>query len=664
MSIVRLFWFFTYRRGDELTHFLGDFLNALWLGARFDLSAFCHLSSISFLIWLAWLLIGPRRWHHQIISLQKRLWIFMILFLAFILVADFAFYGYFQDHFNAMIFGLLQDDTNAILKTVWKNYPVIFIFGALATAIWILNFWFTKLWQSRKTSQPRTSWRHRGLAALAFVALGLGARGTFGLFPLEIMHTAISSHAFINSLSFNGVHALAHAIQLYDQQHQAWNENLLQLGYQDNPQQAIVDFKDSIHHNGEVDRDFPLTRTTSKKINPPSRLPHVVVVLMESWGSDWMKKDASQFNLLGAFSKHKSADLFTPYLMPSSVATIGSLGSLAVDLPHRFYSPFLTESSYLGVPFTTAPAEVFKKQGYQTHFIYGGNLGWRSIDKFLPKQGFENLHGESQIKKLITNYSEDEVNHDWGVYDEFVFQYAHDLLKKATTPQFLFILTTSNHPPYTLPKHYPALPLEMGPEIDQSLIGDLQLDHDRLKVYQYANQQLGLFLDDIKKEPLVNNTIIAATGDHSFYIRPYENLEFFEKWSVPLYLYLPPNYRSQTKKTLTIGNHIDIFPTLYNVIFSEMPFHSLGMDLLNPTSEAWAFHGPSWTSFDENFGVIISPKGNMVASLCRGKENRFEACPIGTSHEKLRKHLISMMGTADFIFEKQRQEKYQKTAGK
>ena len=120
MTGVRLLWFFTYRRGDELTHFLSDFFKSLWLGMRFDLSAFCYLTLISLLLWIPWLMAGPTRWAPQILQWQRRLWVFLLTFLLLTLAADFAYYGYFQDHFNVLIFGLIQDDTIAILKTVWK----------------------------------------------------------------------------------------------------------------------------------------------------------------------------------------------------------------------------------------------------------------------------------------------------------------------------------------------------------------------------------------------------------------------------------------------------------------------------------------------------------------------------------------------------------------
>ncbi|MEY4617023.1 MAG: hypothetical protein RJB66_1983 [Pseudomonadota bacterium] len=655
MTIVRLLWFVAYNKGDELSHYSGDLLKALWLGLRFDLSALCHLTTISLILWLPWLILGPNRWSSKMLGLQKNLWAFLLVILSLILIADFAFYGFFQDHLNVLIFGFIQDDTQALIRTFWKNYPVIEGAVIIALFYWACQRWLKKLWLGpQEDFQPQLKFPALAIAVIYFL-IGLGARGSTGLFPLEIMHTAISSQSFINALSFNGPHALVRAIQLYDQQHQRWNENLLQLGYEQDPQRAIIDFSQKPIKENSDPFGLLITRTSKKDLNHKP-LPHVVVVLMESWGSDWMKLNSPTFNVLGAFAKHKKEDLFTPSLMPSNVATIGSLGSLLVDLPHRFYSPFLTESTYLNVEFSTAPARIFQAQKYQTHFIYGGNSGWRSIDQFIPRQGYGRLHAEADIKAKFSEVSEDDLLHDWGVYDEYVFKYAQDLLLKSTSPQFIFILTTSNHPPYTTPPSYKKLPLEFTPAIESKLIGDVQLGKERLMAFQYANQQLGLFLDDVKKGPLANRTLIAATGDHSFYIRSYENLEIFEKWAVPLYLKIPPSHQMEPKPILSIGSHIDIFPTLYNLIFSELDYTSLGQDLLNPNQKTWSFHTPSLSAFSENIGIIVSPKGEIVNPLCRTPDFKIENCPKNDLHELARKRLLSLIGTADLLFERDRKK--------
>ncbi len=660
----RLFWFFSYKKGDELSFYLDDFFKALGMGVRFDLSALCYLTLTSLLLWFFWFATTLTPYKIDILKLQRRYWVFILLIYLVILIADFHYYGYFQDHFNVLIFAFFQDDTKALLRTFWKNYPLIKMLLSLIAMGWLLNRWLQKLWfstydpSSMQTPSSIISlkpWAHAPVYFLLLLSVCLGARGSFGLFPLEIMHTAISPNSFINSLSFNSAHALVRAFQLRNHVEQKWNENLLKLGYADNPNQAL---KDYTHFTSKILTPLPQHQyaihsiTSSKTPSLMTPLPHIVFILMESWGADWMSEHSAQFNILGSFEKHKKEDLWTSQILPSSVATIGSLGSLVVDLPHRLFSPFLTESSFLGVEFKQAPARFLSTKGYETHFIYGGNLGWRSIDHFLPKQGFQLLHGEPKIQKHFPSALKENFGHDWGVHDEYVFQYAMDLLKKAKKPQFLFILTTTNHPPYSLPQNYNSPLLSIPKAITTQLIGDPKLSHDRLKAFQYSNHQLGTFLNHIKSSPFKENTILAATGDHSFYIRHYDHLQFFEKWGVPLYLYAPPSYLpSNQVKNLGVGSHIDIFPTLYNLIFSETPYFSLGQDLLDPKHSSWAFHTPSWSSFDDHSGVILNAKGEVIISLCKDQTTQYHPCPLTSSHEMLRKKFTSLMGTADYLFE-------------
>lgn len=712
MSGFRLILFSFYQKGDEISHYFHDFFKALILGMRFDLSTLCYITLPSLLLWLFWFLMtllpaSVMSIPINILTLQRRYWMTMLLALIFILAADFNYYGYFQDHFNVLVFGLFKDDTTALLKTFWKNYPIIKIGLSLVVIGWIINRWLLLTWNPQiNTSTPshRSSVRLLICYIFTFLSVSLGARGTLGLFPLEIMHTAISPHSFINSLSFNGFHALARAFQLRDQQELPWNENLRQLGYAANPTQALIDFTTlsqktlkelgpNQYQISSITRTLSLNTLSSPatssaptnpsnpflsqnpqaldpKLNnsprPQQQLPHLVVVLMESWGSDWMSEQSSTFDILGALNKHIKKNLFTPYILPSHVATIGSLGSLTVDLPHRLFSPFLTESAFLAVEFQQTPARFLHDKGYDTHFIYGGNLGWRSIDQFLPRQGFQFLHGDHDIQKLFSSTPEENIVHDWGIHDEYVFQYAKTILEKAHKPQFLFILTTTNHPPYNLPKSYHAPSLQMPIALSKQIIGNTPLALDRLKAFQYSNHQLGLFLDQIKTSSLNEQTIVAATGDHSFYVRSYDNLQFFKKWSVPLLISAPERFLAQApSKTLSFGSHIDIFPTLYNLIFSQTPYYSLGHDLLDSSQTPWAFHSPSWSSFDQKVGIIINAKGEIITSLCKELSaplDNYKPCPKTDLHTLLQKRLVSLMGTTDYLFEGNRLMSFQKTS--
>ncbi len=53
-------------------------------------------------------------------------------------------------------------------------------------------------------------------------------------------------------------------------------------------------------------------------------------------------------------------------------------------------------------------------------------------------------------------------------------------------------------------------------------------------------------------------------------------------------------------------------------------------------------------------GIIINAKGEIISSLCKSPSaslDEYQPCPKSTSHELLQKRLLSLMGTADYIFE-------------
>jgi hypothetical protein len=217
---------------------------------------------------------------------------------------DYKYYSYFQDHINILIFGFFQDDTWALIKTFWHNYPVIWICLTTFTAYLVIYRLITQfIWDYDKlfvepipnfNLNKFLNWGMRGAPIYSFLLLFLGARGSFGLFPLEIMHTAISKNQFINILAFNGPHALARAVQLKLQQSGSWNEGMKKYGYNDKPAQAIADF---LEINSElIPKENPLTaleESTPKNEWLEKNPPHVVFVLMESMGSDWLKRHSS-----------------------------------------------------------------------------------------------------------------------------------------------------------------------------------------------------------------------------------------------------------------------------------------------------------------------------------------------------------------------------------
>lgn len=75
---------------------------------------------------------------------------------------------------------------------------------------------------------------------------------------------------------------------------------------------------------------------------------------------------------------------------------------------------------------TSSGAIPFNRAGYDTHFVYGGKLGWRDLGQYLKAQNFTNLHGADEIKAQMPELNKIEardLGNEWGIFDEYLYSF-------------------------------------------------------------------------------------------------------------------------------------------------------------------------------------------------------------------------------------------------
>ena len=647
LSLVRWISFLLYALPHELT--LAELAQAFFLGFRFDLSVACYVMVLPILIlgpFLAVASLSVLRIPLRALEVYLTLMATVVVYLS---VVDVGYYSFFQDHINIMIFGFFEDDTMALVRTFWRNYPVIWIFLGIflsGFAAWKLTRrLFTGL--SPLTSSPRR-FSILGAQFVLLLILSLGARGSFGLFPLGVADATISTKPFMNYLAFSGLHSLHRAIKLKMRAQNSWNINEKNYGYL-NMKSAAADFLQNPNLPDSNDPLVWLQKKTPRNTWAEKKRPHVVVLMMESMGGSWLNYDSKDFDLLGELRRHFHDDFLFMNFMPSMTATIGSLSTLMINTPHRPDGGFLTESRYLQVPFRTAPARTYNEMGYRTRFIYGGAVGWRDIDKFARAQGFASVEGDFEIEKKLGRKLE---RHDWGVFDEDLWTYLQSTLEQATSPEMVVVMTTTNHPPYQLPEKYTPLPLQIPEKLKARLNVDEKLAADRFRAFQYSNQKLGEFMTHLKSSPLADHTLVAATGDHGFLIVNFDETEQLQKWQVPLYLYIPSAARPAHVDLTTFGCHADIFPTLMPLSLSDQLISGIGVNLLDPQARHDAFHF-SRRAFNAA-GAIETENAEKTNYYTWTANQKLQTSPAVPALETLSKRYQSLMAFLDEFYEYER----------
>lgn len=569
-----------------------EILSSYILGLRFDLSAICYLT---LLFWLLSLFL-PK-------TLSLNVWKICLTFWSFLLLIDIGFYSFYNDRMNVLMFGLIEDDTWALVKTFWKNYPVIPIL--ILTALFYL--FFDRLINknfSINRAYPNSISDLKTRVIVLFLLL-FGARGTIGLFPLGDHDTVVSSMPFLNTLSFGTAHAFSRAIKLKREQVRlgsaSWFANLKEFGYINQEDQAFEHYFEKKIPAG-ADR-YSLMNTSTTLNLTQAQQPHIVLVVMESWGNYGLQFQQPAFDLVGKMKPHFTKGLLNLQMLSTTGATTGSLSCLLAGLPHRTISPFLTESDYLQTRLSTSPALVFKKQGYQARFVYGGNPGWRDMNKFALAQGYDEVLGDVDMTKTLSEFKRPiKARHDWGVYDVDVFNYVEILLSEAKSPQLIVVMTTTNHPPYDLPPDKDRDILDVNRFPQQQELLDSALAQKRFMAFRYSSDALADFLTRIQaNENLQSKTITAVTADHTFWVKNFSAAEAFMKSAVPFYLSLPPRLQNQLSQQQqsdfksSFASHHDIWPTLYDLSLRETNYKTFGRSL---------FHNPE-QSFSLNYERLI-----------------------------------------------------------
>ena len=337
--------------------------------------------------------------------------------------------------------------------------------------------------------------------------------------------------------------------------------------------------------------------------------------MVESFGLPITKFNSKSFNILGSLKKHFDEDILFTNFISSGDGTIPSLESLLLNIPYRPGSFPFSQSNLKQTSFTFSPAFLYAKNGYETSFIYGGDLSWRDIGKFVSYQGYKNVEGKMDIYNGLENKteSEDEYFHPWGIYDEYLYEDIFSKLENAKQKQFIFALSTNNHPPYNIPNHYKPLPLEFNDEIKNSLTGDLDLAKQRFTSYQYAVNSVGNFLTKFKKSNFSSNTIVFVTADNNTIdgIMKYKNNQLLNSKNIPLYIYIPKKLRKKIVVDSSVnGSHKDIFPTLYELTLKDERYISIGKNLLNSNYKKIGFNGSNIISTNNDIRKIKSFKDN------------------------------------------------------
>lgn len=242
---------------------------------------------------------------------------------------------------------------------------------------------------------------------------------------------------------------------------------------------------------------------------------------------------------------------------------------------------------YSGNTFSSL-AEEMNDKNYYSAVLHGYKEGFWNRNVMYKAEKFDDFYGES-------SYKLDETV-GMGLSDKSFLNQAMGKIKGFKDPYYSFLITLSSHYPYNDVKGYGDF--NVG-SLGNSLLGNY------IKGIHYTDEQLGMFLDKLQKEGVLDNSIVVLYGDH--YAIPKENinqlysfmginnptdLDWFELQKVPMLIHFPKDQYKGINHSYS--GQIDVYPTLANM-FDLPKKYMLGSDLFNPNDKDIIFRNGSFT---------------------------------------------------------------------
>lgn len=602
--LIRFAFIVTFHNDLSHTTPLSESLHCLFVGAKFD-ARFAIIPIIPFFCLALFAGLTPI---HALLDKMRPYWAsFWIALTVCLGIADLAFYKEYKDQFNQWIFGILFDDLTAIIFTIYHSYPIFLLFF-ITTLAFCFFYIILKKALSIKTHKVKkeTLFIKIFITFIFLFFIKSCLTCSFGWRALSRKDTALMSDRFLNNIVLNPYYALYSTLKDYKKRNRINGIEAYIKPFE--LQTALKEWFPKKNASKKLD-DY-LLHTIEKDPQLQEYPSHIFLILMESQDT-WPLLTAYQdLKLTPNLNYFASKGIFVPSFLSSGVGTMPALNTLILGLPEvgieTQYQPSVQ------TPLCTSIPNAFKKLGYQTNFFYGGPLSWRKLGVLLEKQGFEGIYGQGHIKSNNKN--------EWGVNDQELFAYITQKVNPHT-PSFNFILTTSNHPPFSIQLEKEGFHLLHKNLLPNSLKNRFDGTHslEQLGHLWYADKCVGRFIK--RMQEAYPKALFVITGDH--WSRRFLNAQpsLYERKSVPLIFYSPNLLNNITLPKSLAGSHIDILPTLIELFAPKgFEYFSFGSNIFDPERLQAGFGTNAIITPEE----IIDVPTNTSETLVKKQLNKYK----------------------------------------
>lgn len=526
-------------------------VRAFLRGFGFDIA-----TGLSFLaLYTIYLLLFPKRW---IGSLVDKIFTYCYLALTLIIIffsllAEFPFWDEFGVRFNFIAVDYLIY-TYEVISNINQSYPLPLIIAVIIALVIGTFILLKKTGVLHNTFSDKRSIRTRAAYALPLL---LTATLLLGL--MRNKQADFSNNLVVNELGKNGVFSFFAAFRSNELDYDIFYPRL------DDTEAYTVLKKTLLQDNQQyISTRWDNINRITKSENETR--PNIVLIAIESFSGDFLKAFGNKNNITPNYDSLANRGIFFTNLYATGTRTVRGMEALTLCVPPTPGNSIVRRQDNDHI---FSIATILKQKNYHPYFIYGGDGYFDNMNNFFGGLGFDIVDRDrgnplsEDIETQRYNITNNEVSFEnaWGVCDEDLYKQAikyADKSSAANQPFFQFVMTTSNHKPYTFPEGRIDLP-----------------QGDRNAAVKYTDYALGKFIAEAQQKPWFKNTVFVIVADHCASSAGKWEINI-DKHHIPAIIYNLPQ-EPQTIDRLV--SQIDLMPTLFGYLNWDYTTALYGKDI-------------------------------------------------------------------------------------
>src|SRR5690554_2033538 len=302
--------------------------------------------------------------------------------------------------------------------------------------------------------------------------------------------------------------------------------------------------------------------------------PNLVFIVVEGLSSSYSGPNADEISFTPFLDSLANHSLYFDNSLATSERSFAALPSIIGSLPHgkRGFT-----SSSTGYPRNETLAKWLFKNGYKGDFFYGGYARFDNMDLFMHNQGFRKIHDHKKYSYEGTGLqtSIDEV--PFGINDRQLFEEIIEITdkRKNYNPFFDVYFTVSMHYPYNIENNEEYLQqvneIITKAKVDENIKRKTTRYQKELATFLYSDNAMRNYFKEQEKREAHQNTIYVIVGDHM--MNEIAQSSHIEKYRSAMMIYSP--LLKKNKRIKGVNSHLDIAPSIYNLIQQEYQFPAL-----------------------------------------------------------------------------------------